>query len=164
MAVVLAYLVAVVVANLTVAHLGPISAIPVALIAIGFDLTARDILHERWKRNKLWLKLFVLIGTGSTLSYLINQNSYAVSLASFVAFASAGGMNSLVYYLLDKCKPIVRVNASNICASLVDSLIFPTIAFGGFIWWVSLGQFIAKALGGFIWFALLRRYVAHWKG
>jgi hypothetical protein len=39
---------------------------------------------------------------------------------------------------------------------MVDSLVFPTIAFGSFIPWVVAGQFIAKTLGGYIWSLFLQ--------
>ncbi len=34
---------------------------------------------------------------------------------------------------------------------MVDSLVFPTIAFGGILWTITLGQFLAKVLGGYVW-------------
>jgi uncharacterized PurR-regulated membrane protein YhhQ (DUF165 family) len=50
----------------------------------------------------------------------------------------------------------LRVNGSNIPSALVDSLIFPTLAFGSFLWPIVLGQFGAKTLGGFLWSLLFR--------
>ena len=44
---------------------------------------------------------------------------------------------------------------SNVFGALVDSLVFPTIAFGGFLPWITLGQFAAKVAGGFLWSLVL---------
>ena len=45
----------------------------------------------------------------------------------------------------------IKVNGSNIFSAAADSLIFPTIAFGGFMPLIVLGQFAAKVCGGFLW-------------
>jgi hypothetical protein len=34
--------------------------------------------------------------------------------------------------------------------------VFPTLAFGSFMWTIVLGQFLAKTLGGFVWSLLFR--------
>ena len=39
----------------------------------------------------------------------------------------------------------------------VDSILFPTIAFGSFLPLIVLGQFAAKVGGGFVWSLLLNR-------
>lgn len=51
----------------------------------------------------------------------------------------------------------MRVNGSNVPAALVDSIVFPTIAFGALLPWIVLGQFAAKVLGGFVWSLLLNQ-------
>lgn len=50
------YLVAIVLANLSVAQFGPSVTILNAFLFIGLDLTARDKLHEVWRGNRLVLK------------------------------------------------------------------------------------------------------------
>ncbi|MGE5411289.1 MAG: VUT family protein, partial [Clostridiales bacterium] len=62
---VIAYLIAVVLANMTVYWFGPISTPINAFFLIGLDLTLRDKLHDRWMDDKLWLKMFMLIAAGS---------------------------------------------------------------------------------------------------
>ena len=47
------YLVAIILANLSVAHFGPSVAVVNAFLFIGLDLTARDALHERWHGRHL---------------------------------------------------------------------------------------------------------------
>lgn len=151
------YLAAIVAANLLVAEFGPSAAIWVAFLFIGFDLTVRDGLHEKWKGRKLWWKMLLLVGSGSCLSYLINRESAAVALASFVAFLAAGMVDTAIYILLGDRAKFTRINGSNVAAALVDSILFPSIAFGLFIPWVILGQFLAKTLGGLVWAVVLYR-------
>jgi uncharacterized PurR-regulated membrane protein YhhQ (DUF165 family) len=155
--IVVAYLVAIVAANLAVTYFGPIAAIVVAFVAIGFDLTARDALHERWRGKYLFLKLGCLILGGSVISCLFSLQALRVSIASFVAFGASGVVNTIVYHLLWAKPKVIKVNTSNAVSAAVDSIVFPTIAFGAFIWWVSLGQFVAKFVGGILWFLVLRK-------
>lgn len=151
------YLVAIVLANLLVAAFGPNMVIVNAFLFIGLDLTARDRLHDSWKGNHLIPKMVALIATGSILSWLLNRNAGQIALASFIAFAAAASVDAIVYHLLGKYPRWLRINGSNIPSALVDSIIFPTLAFGAFLWPVVLGQFLAKTLGGFIW-----SMVFHW--
>lgn len=153
------YLIAIIIANLTVAYYGPSVAIINAFLFIGLDLTTRDHLHEAWRGRYLWLKMLALIGAGSLLSYALNINAGPIALASFVAFAAAGGADTLMYWALGDRAKLVKVNGSNIVSAAVDSLIFPILAFGfPILWWVVLGQFAAKVGGGFIWSLVLSRF------
>jgi hypothetical protein len=40
-------------------------------------------------------------------------------------------------------------------SAAVDSIVFPTIAFGGFLPLITLGQFAAKVAGGAVWSIIL---------
>lgn len=151
------YLVAVIIANLTVAQFGTAAVLPVAFCLIGLDLTARDYLHEIWKRN-LWLKMFGLIGIGSLLSWLLNKDAGQIALASFVAFAGTGIVDTLVYHRLRKSNFLLRVNGSNLFSAFADSCLFLTIAFGRFMPMLILMQFGVKVAGGFIWSLVLRKF------
>lgn len=153
---VILYLVAIVLANLTVAAFGPSMVIVNAFLFIGLDLTARDHLHDAWRGNKLLPKMTALIATGSILSWLLNRDAGQIALASFVAFAAAATVDAIVYHLLGKYPRWLRINGSNVPSALVDSLIFPTLAFGAFLPLIVLGQFIAKVLGGFAWSLVFR--------
>ena len=44
----------------------------------------------------------------------------------------------------------LRLNGSNVPSALTDSLVFPTLAFGAFLWPILLGQFAAKVLDGLV--------------
>jgi hypothetical protein len=153
------YLVAIILANLSVTHfMGTFPEITIlnAFLFIGLDLTARDQLHEAWRGNNLLPKMTALIAAGSLLSWLLNRNAGPIALASFAAFAAAAIVDTIVYHQLGSYPRWLRINGSNIPSAAVDSIIFPTLAFGSFIWTIVLGQFIAKTLGGFIWSLLFR--------
>lgn len=158
---ILLYLLAIVIANLLITQFGPILAIPVAFLCIGFDLTSRDKLHDAWQGKGLLWKMGLLIGSGSALSWLLNRNADKVALASLAAFAAAACVDTLVYYLLRDKAHLFKVNGSNLFSAAVDSLVFPTLAFGGFMPWVTLGQFAAKVLGGLLWSFILHRELRH---
>lgn len=150
------YLAAVVAANLTVAAFGPSMTIVNAFLFIGLDLTSRDKLHDAWHGRGLWWKMALLIGTGSVLSWVLNRDAGQIALASFVAFALAGIADALTYHFLHGREYIVRVNGSNVISAAVDSLVFPTLAFGALLPAIVLGQFAAKVVGGAVWSWVLR--------
>lgn len=155
---ILIYLAAIVVANLIVSYYGPGATIPVAFVLIGLDLTVRDRLHDEWKYENLWPRMAVLIATGSVLSYILNKDSGQIALASFVAFAVAASADTITYHLLGHRVHLIRINGSNVVSAALDSLLFPTIAFGVLLWPVIIGQFLAKVVGGFVWSILLNEY------
>lgn len=150
------YLAAIVAANLSVATFGPSITIINAFLFIALDLTARDRLHAAWHGSGLAWKMTTLIASGSLLSYALNASAGPIALASFVAFGAAAALDTLCYHLLRERAYLVKVNGSNLVSAAADSLIFPTLAFGGFLPWIVLGQFVAKVLGGAIWAWLLR--------
>lgn len=163
---VLLYLAAIVIANVSVATFGAWVSIPNALIFISLDLTSRDSLHELWHGKHLWLKMALLIGVGSLLSALLNVNATRIALASCAAFAAAGAVDTLVYSLLGKRSKLVKMNGSNLFSGAVDSFVFPALAFGfPLLWPVMLGEFAAKVFGGAAWsWILTRRELARDEG
>jgi len=151
------YLVAIVAANLSVAYFGPASTIVNAFLFIGLDITTRDMLHEQWDHKQLWWKMGALIASGSALSWVLNKNAGPIALASLVAFAAAGLADTIVYHFLRRHGKMLKVNGSNLVSAAVDSIVFPTVAFGAFMPWIAAGQFVAKVAGGFLWSLLLNR-------
>lgn len=151
------YLIAIVLANLSSTYFGPYASILNAFLFIGFDLSSRDKLHELWKGNNLAIKMAVLIFSGSLLSFIVNKNSGPIAVASFVAFLVSAIIDTIVYQLLHKKSFLVKANGSNIFSALADSIIFPTIAFGGFLPIITLGQFLAKVVGGALWSFILNK-------
>lgn len=154
---ILVYLTAIVAANLLVTAFGPSISILNAFLFIGLDLTTRDALHERWQNRHLLPKMAALVITGSLLSWLLNRDAARIALASAVAFGAAAVADTLVYHLARRSSRLTRMNASNSVSAAVDSILFPTIAFGGFLPWVTLGQYVAKVGGGAIWAWILNR-------
>lgn len=152
------YLGAVILANLAVARFGPSATIVCAFFLIGLDLSSRDALHDAWHGRWLWPRMFALIATGSLLSWLLNAGAGRVAIASLLAFGAAGVVDAITYAVLGKRARLVRVNGSNVLAAAVDSLLFPTLAFGALMPAVILGQFAAKVGGGFLWSLVLMRW------
>ena len=150
------YLAAIVGANLIVSALGPGWSPITAFRFLGRDLTTRDALHDRW-RTHLWAKMAALIAAGSVLSAALSWQARQIALASFVAFCLSGLTDTLIYHILRAMPRLTRVNGSNIASALVDSVVFPTLAFSTFMPIVVLGQFIAKVAGGALWAWVLVR-------
>lgn len=148
---------AIILANLSVAYFGPSSTIVNAFLFIGLDLTSRDKLHEAWHKNGLGWKMGLLIAIGSVLSFALNRHAGRIAIASFVAFACSGVVDTIVYQLLSKKAYLIKINGSNLFSAIVDSIVFPTLAFGVFMPWIILGQLTAKVCGGFVWALLLKR-------
>lgn len=152
------YLFAIVCANLSVSYFGPSVTILNAFLFIALDLTARDKLHDAWNGRGLWWKMAALIASGSVLSWLLNRNAGPIAIASFVAFACANIADALTYQLLHDRARLVKVNGSNVVSAAIDSIVFPVLAFGWpLLWWIVVGQFVAKVTGGFIWSVILNR-------
>lgn len=166
------YLLAIVLANLTVALAPPAWRGSVVLInsftLIALDLTAGDRLHEAWKGRGLLWRFAALIVAGSLLSYLLNGAAGPVAIVSCAAFGLSALADRAVYGLLDRLWAgwYVRVNGSNLIGALVDSGVFlGGLALAGLLpWpavpWLMAGQWIAKVAGGALWSAMFRRPLA----
>jgi hypothetical protein len=149
------YLAAIVAANLSVAAFGPGVTIINAFWLIGLDLTLRDRLHDAWKRDALVPRMVGLIALGGLISYVLNVDAGPIALASTVAFAVSAGLDATAYALLEPYRRLIRINGSNVVGAAADSILFPTLAFGAFLWPIVLGQFAAKVAGGFLWSLIL---------
>lgn len=145
-------------ANLVVGHFGPRASVVTAFLLIGFDLTARDHLHDVWSGKHLVRNMVLLIGAGSALTIMINRGAGQIAVASFVAFAVSASVDTVTYQRLLGKTRLVRVNGSNVFSAIADSILFPLLAFG----WppmvgVMLGQVLAKVGGGFLWSVVVGR-------
>lgn len=149
---VLMYLAAIVTANLSVAKWGQVALPFTAFLLIPFDLVTRDVLHERWQGGALWLKMGMLIAGGSVLAAALNVDAWRVALASFIAFGCAQSVNSGVFHLLiGKTPRYLRMNVSNCFAALVDSTVFPVVAFWPTVSvWLVGAQWLSKFIGGLV--------------
>ncbi len=153
----LIYIGALVAANLLVAWLGPWFSPINAFFLIGLDLSLRDKLHDAWQGRHLALKLAGLVIAAGVVSYLLNPATGKIAIASITAFVCAMTVDSLVYQLLRHQTWFKRANGSNMAGAATDSLLFPTIAFGGLLPHIVAMQFVAKVAGGAIWSLVLNR-------
>ena len=153
---VLAYLLAMVAANLSVATFGPWVSPINSFLFIGLDLSLRDRLHDSWQGRGLWPRMGALITAAGVLSYALNPAAGRIAVASVIAFVCAAIIDSAVYHLLRARPYLERSNGSNVAGAAVDSLLFPTIAFGGFFPGIVALQFAAKVVGGAVWSFLLQ--------
>lgn len=151
------YLMAIVAANFIIGKFGFNGLIVTSFALIPFDLFARDILHDRWEGKSLKLKMMALIASGSVLSYLLNSKLEKIAIASFVAFASAGIIDTAIYQVMKNYSSQLRMNTSNALSSIADSLVFTSIVFGFDL--LSVGQQSAvKFAGGAVWVFLYSKY------
>ena len=148
------YILALVTANLLVAFIGPWFSVINSFVLIGLDLTLRDKLHDEWNGNPI--KIGALIAVAGVVSYLLNPASGQIAIASVIAFTLSMMSDSFVYQKLKNKSWIKRTTGSNFAGAAVDSLAFPTIAFGGLMIEIVSMQFISKVLGGFIWSKIIR--------
>ena len=148
----IAYAAAMTVANLLVASFGP-SISPInSFFLIGLDLTLRDWLHVRLKT---WQMGFLIVGTGA-LTYLLNPAAGMIAVASAASFLVAALVDWAVFAKASGSW-LKRANVSNAAGAAVDSLLFPTIAFGVLMPEIIAMQFAAKIAGGFGWSLLLAK-------
>ncbi len=141
-------------ANLSVAAFGP-SVTPInAFLLIGLDLTLRDWLHVRLRV----LHMGTLIVFTGALSYALNPSTGQIAIASAVAFTFAA-LADWGAFVRIKGPWLLRANGSNMAGAAIDSIIFPTIAFGALMPQVVLAQFAAKFFGGALWAWLLSRFL-----
>jgi queuosine precursor transporter len=150
------YLAAVVAANLIVTAFGPGASVATAFFLIGFNVTGRDRLHDAWSGHGLRWKMAALVASGSLLSWLLNAGAGRIALASLCAFAVSETLDALVYAASERLGWFGRTNVSNVVSAAIDSVLFPTIAFGALLPGIVLGQFLAKTCGGALWAWVLR--------
>lgn len=117
----LAYTGAIVATNAAFSTLGPVFA---TFVLAGLTLAVRDWVHEVWG----WKVAFVAVLIGAGLSALVADP--AIAVASLVAFLVAETLDLLVYSKLRKHGRSLAVAASGTVGSVIDSLVFLTIAFG----------------------------------
>lgn len=153
------YVASLVAANLLIAAFGVWFSPIGAFVLIGLDLSLRDKLHDLWEGDNLPIKMGGLIATASVVSYAINPATGMIAFASLAAFSLSMIADSLAYQYLKNKNWMTRVNGSNVAGSAVDSIVFPTIAFGGLMLEIVALQFVAKIGGGLIWSKLIEKYV-----
>ena len=147
-----AYAAAMILANLSVAAFGPWVSPINAFVLIGLDLALRDWLHVRLR---VWQMGTLIAGTGA-LTYLLNPAAGMIAIASSAAFTAAAVVDWGTFARL-RGSWMFRANGSNVAGAAVDSLVFPTLAFGALMPQIVLAQFAAKVAGGAVWAWILSR-------
>lgn len=152
-AAILIYAAAMTLANLSVAMWGPWVSPINAFVLIGLDLTMRDWLHVRLRARQMGA---LIVCTG-LLTYALNPAAGMIAVASSVAFTAAALVDWAAFARL-RGSWMRRANGSNVAAAAVDSLIFPTLAFGVLLPHIVALQFVAKVAGGALWAIALARF------
>lgn len=139
-------------ANLSISYFGvwvsPIN----SFLFIGLDLALRDVLHTRLSKYKM----FGLIALSGLITYALNPSAGMIAIASASAFTLAA-VSDWSVFTATKGSWFKRSNTSNTVGAAVDSVVFPTIAFGVLMPQIIALQFVAKVAGGFVWSLLLSR-------
>jgi len=148
-----AYAASMIAANLLVASYGSSISPILAFFFIGLDLTLRDWLHVRLKT---WQMGGLIVGTG-ILTYLLNPAAEMIAVASAVSFLVAALVDWAVF-VKTTGSWIKRANLSNTAGAAVDSVLFPTIAFGVLMPEIVILQFAAKVIGGGVWSYIFKKY------
>ena len=143
---ILTYVAAMTLANLSIATWGPWVSPINAFILIGLDLALRDWLHVRLK---VW-QMGALIACTGLLTYALNPAAGMIATASACAFSAAALVDWATFARL-RGSWIFRANGSNMAGAAVDSLVFPTLAFGALMPHIVALQFAAKVAGGAVW-------------
>ncbi len=154
---VIVYCAAIVAANLSVAAFGPWVSPLNSFLLIGLDLSLRDYLHDRWAGKWLWPRMLGLIASAGAISYALNPATWKIAAASVLAFCASGVVDALAYHVLRARPYLQRSNGSNFASAAVDSVVFPTLAFGALLPHIVALQFGAKLAGGAVWSLAIQR-------
>ena len=130
-------------ANLSIAQWGPWVSPINAFLFIGLDLALRDLIHARLNTYQMGL----LIAATGLLTYVLNPAAGMIAIASAVSFTAAAVVDWGVFIKASGTW-FKRSTKSNVAGAAVDSLLFPTIAFGALMPEIVLAQFLAKVAGG----------------
>lgn len=147
---IIVYALAMTIANLSIAEFGPKVSPINAFFLIGLDLALRDWLQVKLKTRDMGL----LILASGGITYLLNPSAEMIAIASAIAFTGAAVVDWAVFTKVVGSW-MKRANASNVAGAAVDSVLFPTIAFGSLMPHIVLMQFVAKVCGGYVWSLLL---------
>ena len=146
------YALAMTAANLSISHFGPWVSPINSFLFIGLDLALRDMLHQKLKT---WQIGCLIIGTG-LLTYILNPAAGMIAIASAVSFTAAYVIDWAVFAKLSGTW-VNGVNGSDVAGAAVDSIVFPTLAFGVMMPQIVAMQFAAKVAGGAFWAYLISK-------
>ena len=113
-------------------------------------MALRDWLHIKLK---MW-QMGALIASTGLLTYALNPAAGMIATASALSFMLAALADWAVFTKIAGSW-FKRANVSNVAGAAVDSIAFPTIAFGVLMPEIIAMQFVAKVFGGALWTALM---------
>lgn len=151
---IIVYAVAIIIANGLAAKFGPSVTPYTAFAFIGLDLTIKDYLQVRLTK---WQMGAVIVGAG-LLAFVVDQSARFIAVASLIAFV-VSSVADYITFRLTSGKWIKRSLYSNAVGAAVDSIVFPTIAFGSLMPMIVGGQFIAKVAGSALFAFAISRFV-----
>lgn len=146
------YACAIVAANLLVLRFGPSITPILAFFLIGLDLALRNWLNLRMRPFAMGA---LILGTGA-ITFALNPAAQNIAIASAVAFTCASLIDWLAFRAAKGCTWMQRNLAGSISGAAVDSLIFPSLAFGALMPAIVLMQFVAKVAGAACWAYVIR--------
>ena len=146
------YAAAMTLANISVATWGPWVSPINAFVLIGLDLALRDWLHVRMKS---W-QMGALIASTGFLTYALNPAAVMIAVASAISFSASALVDWATFTRL-RGSWLFRANGSNVAGAAVDSIVFPTLAFGVLMPQIVVLQFVAKVVGAAIWSLLIHK-------
>lgn len=146
------YVAAMTAANLLISFFGPWISPINSFFLIGLDLALRDFLHTKLKAYQMG----AFIAVSGAITYALNPSAGVIAVASAVAFTSAAIVDWAAFAKITGSW-FKRANVSNVFGAAVDSLVFPTVAFGVLMPHIVAMQFAAKVSGGFIWAWLINK-------
>jgi len=152
------YAIAIIIANGLAAKFGPPITPYTAFAFIGLDLTIKDYLQVRLAK---WQMGAVIVGAG-LLAFVVDRSARFIAVASLIAFVVSSIADYLTF-LLTSGKWIKRSLYSNAVGAAVDSIVFPTIAFGSLMPLIVGGQFIAKVAGSALFALIISRFMKEQK-
>lgn len=147
------YALAMTIANLSISFFGPWVSPINAFLFIGLDLALRDFLHEKINKRQM----FMLISASGLITYFLNPSAGIIAIASSASFIISAFVDWAVFYKA-KGSWIKRSNVSNVAGSAVDSVVFPTMAFGVLMPEIVVLQFVAKVAGGAFWAHIINKF------
>ncbi len=142
------YLAIIVVANILVSWFGQPILLLTALVLIPVDFVIRTYLQERWTTDdpwNLWLRLLLLLTAGAFLTVISVAGTGRIAVASLLAFIASSLTGAMVYSFTEGHQE-QRRTYSLISMSIVDSIIFPIVAFSEVSWLLIIAQAAMKSL------------------
>ena len=155
----IAYMLSIVLANLTVAKFGLVTwfgflVFPAGAIWIGLTFSLRDFVQREWGHKDVWYFMIATTIITTLLSVVLSHLPvplWKVAVGSALAFLVSEAIDWAVYYFLKK-DLIWRICVSNAFSVPIDSIIFVGIVFGGWSFFNPpvYGQTIVKYISGLL--------------